>query len=225
MDPNNNPFNTQNSSNFPFNFQNPNNYQFQNQTSNQPQNISNYGFSPILFMSSSVPNYLPNYGSMMQYFSQTPPISSTPTGDENVPRATEFPEFSTQIALGSMSAQARRKSPKWTTDQNLVLLSGWIKYGTYIIVGRNQKREAYWSKISEYCNEHCSFDPPRDGASCKNHFNYMNKKLSKWSGAYDNARRMQRSGWSENDVMAKMNISISCRSGLMFVINRAIVVK
>ena len=44
MDANNNPFNTQNSSNFPLNFQNPNNYQFQNQTSNQPQNIPNYGF-------------------------------------------------------------------------------------------------------------------------------------------------------------------------------------
>ncbi|CAN6807181.1 unnamed protein product [Brassica oleracea] len=97
---------------------------------------------------------------MMQYFSQTPHVSSTPTGEENVLRADEFPEFSTQIALGSMtgvskpipdanaddSAQARRRSPKWTTDQNL---------------------------------------------------------LSKWSGAYDNARRMQQSGWSENDVLAK----------------------
>ncbi|KAL0683486.1 hypothetical protein Bca4012_050334 [Brassica carinata] len=93
-------------------------------------------------MSSPVPNYPPNYGSMMQYFSQTPTLSSTPTGDENVLRATEFPEFSTQIGLGGMSgasepisdananesAQARRKSPKWTTDQNLVLLSGLINF-------------------------------------------------------------------------------------------------
>ena len=54
MDPNNNLFNTQNSSNFPFNFQNPKNYQFQNQTSNQPQNIPNYVFSPNFFMPSSV---------------------------------------------------------------------------------------------------------------------------------------------------------------------------
>ena len=217
MDLNNNPFNTQNSSNFPFKFQNPNNYQFQNQTSNQPQNIPNYGFPPNFFMPSSILNYPPNYGSMMQYFSQTPPLSSTPTGDANVPRETEFPEFSTQISLGGMSgaselipdanpdesAQARRRNPKWTTDQNLVLLSGWIKYGTDIIVGRNQKSKVYWSKNFEYCNEHCSFDPPRDGASCRNNFNYMNKKLSKWSGAYDNARCMQQSGWSENDVMAK----------------------
>ena len=146
MDPNNNPFNTQNSSNFPFKFQNPNNYQFQNQTSNHPQNIPNYGFSPNFFMLSSVPNYPPNYGSMMQYFSQTPPLSSTPTGDENVPRAIKFPEFSTQIALGSMtgvsepipdanaddSAQARRRSPKWMTDQNLVLLSRGGHFGYFL---------------------------------------------------------------------------------------------
>ena len=138
MDPNNNHFNTQNSSNFLFNFQNPNNDQFQNQTSNQLQNILNYGFLPNFFMPSSVPNYPPNYGSMMQYFSQTPPLSSTPTGDENVLRAIEFPEFSIQIVFGGMSGasepipeantdesvQARRRSPKWTTDQNLVILSG-----------------------------------------------------------------------------------------------------
>jgi hypothetical protein len=31
----------------------------------------------------------------------------------------------------------------------------------------------------------------------------MNKILNKWTGAYDNAKRMQQSGWSENDVLAK----------------------
>ncbi|AES77309.1 hypothetical protein MTR_7g009090 [Medicago truncatula] len=45
MDPNNNHFNTQNSSNYPFSYQNPNNYQNRNQFSNQrPQNIPNFGF-------------------------------------------------------------------------------------------------------------------------------------------------------------------------------------
>ena len=94
-------------------------------------------------MPSYVPNYPPNYGSMMQYFSQTPPLSSTPTGDENVSRATEFSEFSTQIALGGASepisdananesAQARRKIPKWTTDQNLVLLSRGGHFGYFL---------------------------------------------------------------------------------------------
>jgi hypothetical protein len=58
-------------------------------------------------MSSSNPNYRPYYGSTMPYSSQASLYySSTPTGNENVlnvgPR--EFPEFSSQMALGGMSS-------------------------------------------------------------------------------------------------------------------------
>jgi len=217
MDPNNNPFNTQNSSNYPFNYPNPNNYQFQNQSPNQPQHIPNYGYPPNFFMPSAVPNYRPYHGSMMSYPSQAPPYFPTPTCNETDSNlgATDFPEFSTQMALGGISnihealrdaedsTPARRRSPKWTNDQNLVLLSGWIKFGTDSIIGKNQKGETYWGKIAEYCNEHCSFDPPRDGEACRNHYNYVNKSVNKWVGAYDNAKRMQQSGWSEDDVLAK----------------------
>ncbi|CAI8619665.1 unnamed protein product [Vicia faba] len=170
MNPNNNPLNTQNSTNYPFNYPNPN-YIFQNQSSNQqgPQNIPNF------IMSSSNPNYRPYYGSMMSYSSQAPPYySSTPMGNENVPNVglDEFLDFSTQTALGGMSGGhgatpnaedstlIHRKSPKWSTDQNLVLINGWIKYGTDSVVGRNQKSDPYWGKISYYCNEKFSFDPP-----------------------------------------------------------------
>uniref|UniRef100_A0A0D3A6V5 Myb-like domain-containing protein n=2 Tax=Brassica oleracea var. oleracea TaxID=109376 RepID=A0A0D3A6V5_BRAOL len=168
-------------------------------------------------MPSAVPNYHPYYGSPMSYSSQPPAYSSTPTDNEIAQNvgATEFPEFSTQVTLGGVSeaneatpradisTPATRKSVKWTTEQNLVLLSGWIKHGTDSVVGRNQRSESFWGKIAEYCNEHCSFDPPRGGVSCRNHYNYMNQKLGKWIGAYDSAKRMQQSGWSEQDVLAK----------------------
>ena len=75
------------------------------------------------------------------------------------------------------STHATRKSDKWTTEQNLVLLSGWIKYGTDTVVGRNQMSKSFWGKIAKYCNEHCSFDPSRGGVSCMNHYNYMTQKL------------------------------------------------
>ncbi|KAL9308180.1 putative glutathione transferase [Arabidopsis thaliana] len=154
---------------------------------------------------------------MMSYPSQAPPYFPTPTCNETDSNlgATDFSEFSTQMALGGISniheaipdaedsTPARRRSPKWTTDQNLVLLSGWIKFGIDNIIGKNQKGETYWGKIAEYCNEHCSFDPPRDGEACRNHYNYVNKSVNKWVGAYDNAKRMQQSGWSEDDVLAK----------------------
>ncbi|XP_058733879.1 uncharacterized protein LOC131605551 [Vicia villosa] len=145
-------------------------------------------------MSSPNPNYRPYYGSIISYSSQTPPYySSTPTGNEIVP-IVELDEFPTQVTLGAMSGgqgatpnaedstPVRRKNPKWSTDQNLVLISGWIKYGTDSVVGRNQKSDSYWGKIVDYYNEHCSFDPPRDGAACRNHYNYMNKILNKWTG-------------------------------------------
>ncbi|CAI8611311.1 unnamed protein product [Vicia faba] len=41
------------------------------------------------------------------------------------------------------STPVRWKIPKWTTDQNLVLISGWIKYETDSVVGRNQKSDSY----------------------------------------------------------------------------------
>jgi len=140
-----------------------------------------------------------------------------PMGNENVSSvgALEFPKFSTQITLGGMtganeitpnpedSTPNRKKNPNWTTEQNLVLLTAWIKYRTSSVVGRNQKGETYWGRIAEYCNEHCSFDPPRDGVSCRNHYNYMNKILGKWIGAYDRAKSLQGSGLSENDILAK----------------------
>ncbi|XP_058722214.1 uncharacterized protein LOC131620313 [Vicia villosa] len=244
MDPNNH-FNTQNSANFPFNqnpnnFQNPNNYQnpnyYQNpnQFSNQhPQNIPSFGFPPNFNQSSSVPNFQPYYGSMPRNPSQTPPFNGYVTmANANFPSGgvPEFPEFSTQLTIGGMivsnevapnsedSTPKSRKTqqPAWNTEQNLVLISGWIKFGTSSVVGRNQKGETYWGKIAEYCNEHCSFDPPRDGPACRNRFNYMNKVLGKWIGAYDGAKRMQGSGWSENDVLAKAQELYACGKNVRF---------
>lgn len=155
----------------------------------------------------------------MPYSFSSPPYSSTSMGNENIPNVgtIEFPVFSTQNIPGGISGvnevtpnaedatPTRRKSLKWTISQNLVLLRGWIKYGTDSLVGINQKNESYWRQTAEYYNEHCSFDPPRDGALCRNHYNNLKKILGKWIGAYDNSKRMQQSGWSENDVLAKVD--------------------
>jgi hypothetical protein len=65
--------------------------------------------------------------------------------------APEFPEFSTQITVGGMTVanevtpnpedstpeSKKNHQPTWKTEQNLVLISGWIKFGTSSVVGRN----------------------------------------------------------------------------------------
>jgi hypothetical protein len=223
MDQNNYSFNNQNMSNHPFNSQSSSNFPVNNQHPNQPQpqNPSNYGFAPMFGMPSTVPNYPPQYGSMMHYghrSSQTTHYPCFPNQNTNV-QITEIPEFSTQMSLGNASGanvdteenveeirRSRKKNVKWTTEQNLVLLSGWIKFGTDSVIGRNQKGDTFWGKIAEYCNTHCSFESPRDYVACKNHYNYINTKLGRWRGAYDAAKRMKQSGWSEDDVLEKAHV-------------------
>ena len=117
MDPNNNQFNTQNSSNYPFSYQNPNNYQHPNQFSNQhpqnpnqfpnqnPQNMPNFGYASNFNHPSSVPNNFHPYSrSMMGYPSQTPPFNGyMPMMNENFQSVGEYPEFSSQINRGGMT--------------------------------------------------------------------------------------------------------------------------
>jgi len=84
---------------------------------------------------------------MMRYPSQTPPFNGyMPMENENFPcvGASEFPEFSTQITPGGMAVanevtpnpegstpkSKKNQQPTWNTEQNLVLISAWIKFGT-----------------------------------------------------------------------------------------------
>lgn len=83
-------------------------------------------------------------------------------GNVNIPNIETigFHGFSTQTTFGGIrevneitpnaedSTPTRRKSPKCTTAQNLLLLGGWIKYGKDSVVRRNQKSELYWSAIT-----------------------------------------------------------------------------
>ena len=113
----------------------------------------------------------------MRYPSQTPPFNGYMSMEnKNFPcvGAFEFPEFSTQITPGGMASanevtpnpedstpkSKKNQQPAWNTEQKLVLISAWIKFGTSSVVGRNQRGETCWGKIAEYCNEYCSFDSP-----------------------------------------------------------------
>jgi len=150
MDLNNNHFNTQNFSNYPLSYQNPNCYQNPNQFSNQlPQNIPNFSFAPNFNQSSSLPNFNPYSGFMMGHPSQTPQFNGyMPMVNENFLSFGEpqFSEFSTQITQNPKDSTPKSKKiqqPAWNTEQNLVLISGWIKFETECVVGRNQKGETY----------------------------------------------------------------------------------
>lgn len=107
-----------------------------------------------------------------------------------------------------------REAPNGLMRKIWCYLVGGLNMKLIVLLGETKKCDAYWGKIVEYCNEHCSFDPRHDGVACRNHFNFINKILGKWIDAYDNAKRMQQSQWSKNDVLAKANeLYSSCKNG------------
>ncbi|XP_024642283.1 glutathione S-transferase T3 [Medicago truncatula] len=122
----------------------------------------------------------------------------------------------TPIPEDSTPKSKKTQQPAWNTEQNLVLISGWIKYGTCSVVGRNQTDKAYWGKIAEYCNEHYSFDSALDVIACQNRFNYMSKIPNKWIGAYEGAKRLQGSAWSDTNVLAKAQELYACGKNVQF---------
>ncbi|AES68864.1 hypothetical protein MTR_3g016340 [Medicago truncatula] len=135
---------------------------------------------------------MPNFGFIYDgiSISNTPFNGYMPMVNENFQSVSEYPEFSSQINSGGMT-RANEVTPisEDTTPKSKK--------------NQNQTSEAYWVKIVEYCNEHRSFDSPRDSVACRNRFNYMSKLINKWVGAYDGAKRLQGSGWSKDDVLEK----------------------
>jgi len=90
----------------------------------------------------------------MRYSSQTPPFNGYMLMENEKfsgVGASQFPEFSTQITPSGMTVanevtqdledstpkSKKSKEPAWNTQQNLVLISALIKFGTSSVVGRN----------------------------------------------------------------------------------------
>jgi hypothetical protein len=44
----------------------------------------------------------------------------------------------------------------------------------------------------------------------------MSKVINKWIGAYESAKRLQGSGWSEDDVLAKAQELFACGKNVQF---------
>ena len=107
--------------------------------------MPNFGFASNFNHPSSIPNFNPYYRSMMRYQFQTPQFNGyMQMVNENFQSvgAPEFLKFSTQITLGGMTRvnevtpnsedstpkSKKNQQPAWNTEQNLVLISVWIKF-------------------------------------------------------------------------------------------------
>ncbi|XP_013717561.1 glutathione S-transferase T2-like [Brassica napus] len=85
-------------------------------------------------------------------------------------------------SLGLVKLLQKRK---WSTKEDLVLISGWLNTSKDPIVSNEQKGGCFWKRIEEYFNS----SPQLTGCVCK------------FVGCYETVLKEQASGQNENDVM------------------------
>ncbi|XP_020253868.1 glutathione S-transferase T2-like [Asparagus officinalis] len=164
-----------------------------------------YGY-PLVPGSSYVPSHMncPNTESSEP---ATPRFSS---------ESTDISEFFTQMSLGNVDGDtphsflpptqqsAKRSSYEtWTTEDNILLLTGYFHVSNDSELGNNQKGETFWGKITQYVNENAKSGKERIVSRCHSHFKDINRKISSFIGCYSTACREKRSGWSDENYISK----------------------
>ncbi|XP_020262216.1 uncharacterized protein LOC109838163 [Asparagus officinalis] len=90
---------------------------------------------------------------------------------------------------------AKRSSYEtWTTEDNILLLTGYFHVSNDSELGNNQKGETFWGKITQYVNENAKSGKERIVSRCHSHFKDINRNISSFIGCYSTACREKRSG-------------------------------
>ncbi|CAN7031536.1 unnamed protein product [Brassica oleracea var. botrytis] len=107
------------------------------------------------------------------------------------------------IDVGSSTVPKPLERKKWTTQEDIVLISAWLNTSKDPIVSNQQKLGSFWNRIAEYFNSspQLSGFTPREWSQCKQRWGRVNEQVCKFVGSYEAALKEQASGQNENDAM------------------------
>uniref|UniRef100_A0A0D3BKX6 Myb-like domain-containing protein n=1 Tax=Brassica oleracea var. oleracea TaxID=109376 RepID=A0A0D3BKX6_BRAOL len=112
-------------------------------------------------------------------------------------------QSSQPIDLGCSEVPKPAERRKWTTKEDVVLISAWLNTSKDPIVSNEQKAGAFWKRIEEYVNASPLLvgSVPREWSQCKQRWGRVNEQVCKFVGSHEAALKEQASGQNENDVM------------------------
>ncbi|XP_013594770.1 PREDICTED: glutathione S-transferase T3-like [Brassica oleracea var. oleracea] len=122
-------------------------------------------------------------------------------------------QSSQTIELGSSEVPKPASKRKWTTKEDVVLISAWLNTSKDPIVSNEQKTAKFWKRIEEYVNASPLLigSVPRDWSQCKQRWGRVNEQVCKFVGSHEAALKEQAShGLHEVDV---------CGCGCLFFIS------
>ncbi|XP_010463081.1 PREDICTED: glutathione S-transferase T3-like [Camelina sativa] len=102
------------------------------------------------------------------------------------------------------TTEQRRERRLWSTQDDLVLISGWLNTSKDAVVGNGQKAGSFWIRIGDYYE---TSSHVRDGAQprrpdhCRQRWQKISKEVSRFCGAFAEAESERASGMNDLDVL------------------------
>ncbi|KAF8044681.1 hypothetical protein N665_0168s0005 [Sinapis alba] len=106
-------------------------------------------------------------------------------------------------ASRAQSGEDRKQRCKWSTAEDLVLISAWLNTSKDPVVGNEQRAGTFWKRIASYYHASPKVIglPKREQSHCKQRWGKINEGVCKFVGSYDAATKQRTSGQSEDDVL------------------------
>ena len=135
-------------------------------------------------------------------------LNSQVPNNENPSRLLSFSPSPTVEGSSSRAQTGEEKNKqrcKWTTAEDLVLISSWLNTSKDPVVRNEQKSGTFWKRIPAYYNASPKVVgfPKRELSHCKQRWHKINNLVSKFCGCYEAVTREKASGCNENDVLKR----------------------
>ncbi|XP_010474545.1 PREDICTED: glutathione S-transferase T2-like [Camelina sativa] len=126
--------------------------------------------------------------------------------------SSQIPAFSSQTSSqpsqppsqSEETAEQHRERRIWSTQDDLVLISGWLNTSKDPIVGNGQKAGSFWIRIGDYyaSSSHVlGVAEPRRPDHCRQRWQKISKEVSKFCGAFAEAESEKASGMNDLDIL------------------------
>jgi hypothetical protein len=89
----------------------------------------------------------------------------------------------------------------WSEDDNIRLMSSWLKHSVDPIQGNDKKSEHYWKAVANEFNANMpSNGHKRTAKQCRTHWGNVKRDVTKFCGCYCKAKRTFTSGYSDDMI-------------------------
>ena len=131
--------------------------------------------------------------------------SSSPVSQEQ--QQTGVPPANTPVWSDNESSpeESEKKEGRlfWSPEDNLRLVSAWLKHSTDPIVGIDRRGDRYWKDVAAEYNLTAPKDRRKTGAQLKNHWTKTIPFITIFNSCYEKEKRDHASGESDDQVMER----------------------